>query len=135
MPIISEPCYFCGRDIDRKGVDACSVTVRLFRRKALLWFCHAACLKRRLAVPSECQPDMLTHADQFGIDGELVISDLDIWRAASLLIQKHGVDAELEAAKCSDLMLDRGDDDGRLQWTRIRRAIEALHAPPTGKPN
>ena len=42
-----------------------------------------------------------------------MISDLDIWRAANLLIRKHGADAELEAARLQDLMLDRGDDEGR----------------------
>jgi hypothetical protein len=34
-----------------------------------------------------------------------MISNLDIWRAANLLIQKHGADSELEAAKHADLML------------------------------
>jgi hypothetical protein len=62
----------------------------------------------------------------------LMVSDLDIWRAASLLIRKHGANVELEAAKRADLMLDRGDDGGRLVWTRIRRAIEALQAVPSG---
>jgi hypothetical protein len=52
-----------------------------------------------------------------------MISDTDIWRAANLLIRKHGANAELEAAKRADLMLDRGDNDGRLLWIRIRRAI------------
>jgi hypothetical protein len=64
-----------------------------------------------------------------------MVSDLDIWRAANLLIQKHGADAELEAAKRADLMLDRGDYDGRLLWMRIRRAIEALQALPSGRLN
>lgn len=41
-----------------------------------------------------------------------MVSDLDIWRAANLLIRRHGANAELEAAKCADLMLDRGDDEG-----------------------
>jgi hypothetical protein len=54
--------------------------------------------------------------------GSAMVSDLDIWRAANLLIRRHGADAELEA-------LDRGYDDGRLLWARIRRAIEALQAP------
>ena len=45
-----------------------------------------------------------------------MIPDLDIWRAANLLIRRHGADAELEAAKRAGLMLDRGDDDGRLLW-------------------
>jgi hypothetical protein len=63
-----------------------------------------------------------------------VISELDIWRAANLLIRKHSEDAGLEATKDADLMLDCGDDGGRLVWARIRRAIEALQAP-SGKPN
>jgi hypothetical protein len=59
----------------------------------------------------------------------------EIDAAANLLIRKHGADAELEAAKRADLMLDRGDDDGRLLWMRIRRAIEALQAQPLGRVN
>ena len=64
-----------------------------------------------------------------------MISNLDIWRAANLLIRKHGADAELEAAKRADLMLDRGHDDGRLLWARIRRAIEELQAQWHGSLN
>ncbi len=37
-----------------------------------------------------------------------MISDLDIWRAAALLIGKHGSGAKLEAAKRADLMFDCG---------------------------
>jgi hypothetical protein len=59
----------------------------------------------------------------------IVISELDLWRAANLLIKSHGIDAELEAARLQDLMLDRADDDGRLVWARIRRAIKTLRAP------
>jgi hypothetical protein len=51
------------------------------------------------------------------------------------MIRQHGANAELEAARLQDLMLDRGDDEGRLVWVRIRRAIEALQAPPSSKPN
>ena len=36
-----------------------------------------------------------------------MFSDLDIWRAANLLIRQHGADAELEAGRLQDLMLDR----------------------------
>jgi hypothetical protein len=37
-----------------------------------------------------------------------MISDLDIWRAANLLIGWHGAKAEAEAARLEDLLLDRG---------------------------
>jgi hypothetical protein len=50
-----------------------------------------------------------------------MVSDLDIWRAANLLIRKPGADAELEAARLQDLMLERGDLQGRHLWQRIRR--------------
>ena len=61
-----------------------------------------------------------------------MISDLDIWRAANLLIQHHGDDAELAAARRADLMLERGDLEGQTVWKRIRRAIAEFQAPPIG---
>jgi hypothetical protein len=45
-------------------------------------------------------------------------------RTANLLIRQHGAEAEPEAARLQDLMLDRGDDGRRRVWGRIRRAIE-----------
>jgi hypothetical protein len=44
----------------------------------------------------------------------VTISNLDIWRAADLLIRQHGDDAEIVAAQRADLMLDRGDRDVQL---------------------
>lgn len=64
-----------------------------------------------------------------------MISDLDIWRAANLLIGRHGVDAELEAARMADAMLDRGDIEGQRVWQWIMRAIVELQAPLQGKPS
>src|ERR1700751_4762268 len=51
-----------------------------------------------------------------------MISELDIWRAANLLIRRYGADAELEAARLADMMLDRGDLEGQQVWRRIRWA-------------
>lgn len=70
-----------------------------------------------------------------GFDRIAMISDLDIWRAANLLIRKHRGEAELAAARRTDLMLDRGDLEGQAVWKRIRRAIVELQAPPTGPAN
>ena len=61
-----------------------------------------------------------------------MISDLDIWRAANLLIQRHGADAEIEAAKRADQMLGCGDLDAEIVWKQIRRAVVALQAPVKG---
>ena len=73
-----------------------------------------------------------------------MISDLDIWRAANLLMREHGGEAEIEAVSRADLLhaslkgsrpglrskLKRGDLDGQALWKRIRRAIVELQAPP-----
>jgi hypothetical protein len=77
----------------------------------------------------------LDWADRADVLDERAITEIDIWRAANFLIRQHGADAELEAARLADVRLDRGDSEGRLLWLRIRRAIEALHARPSGKPN
>jgi hypothetical protein len=42
-----------------------------------------------------------------------LIPDLDIYRAASVLIDQHGADALIEAAMRVDELLDKGDLDGR----------------------
>ena len=58
------------------------------------------------------------------------ISDREVWTAANLIVKRYGADAEIEAARRSDAMLDRGDRDGQL---RIKRAIVELQAPRAGK--
>jgi hypothetical protein len=60
-----------------------------------------------------------------------VISELDIYRAANLLIDRHGGEALIEAARLIDLMLELGDPEGRQVWRRIKGAIEELQAAPT----
>ena len=58
-----------------------------------------------------------------------MISEQDIYRAANLVIKRHGGDDVIEAARMVDRMLELGDPEGRAPWRRIRRAIEVLQAP------
>ena len=60
------------------------------------------------------------------------VSEIEIYRAANLLIQRHGRDTAVEAGRLLDLMLDRGDMEGRQMWLRIRRAIVQLQAAQIG---
>jgi hypothetical protein len=60
-----------------------------------------------------------------------MVSDLDIYRAANLLIDRVGFDALAEAARLLDVSLDPGDLEARLVWFRVRKAIEALEARST----
>jgi hypothetical protein len=55
--------------------------------------------------------------------------EVDIWRAANLLIEQHGADAELEAAQRADELLEKGDPDGFHAWANITKVIRQLLAP------
>ncbi len=63
-----------------------------------------------------------------------MVSDLDIYRSANVLIRQHGEDATIEAAMRADAMLEAGDLDGYAVWKRILRAVEELQETgPGGK--
>jgi hypothetical protein len=65
----------------------------------------------------------------------MIISNLDLCRAANMLIERHGKEPSVEAAKMIDAMLDRGDLAGRAVWLRIKRAIAELQAGPISSPH
>ncbi len=64
-----------------------------------------------------------------------MISEIDIYRAANLVIERHGADPVIEAARMIDRMLELSDAEGRSVWKRIKSAIEHLQAPPSGPPH
>ena len=64
-----------------------------------------------------------------------MLSDLDIYRAAHLMMHSYGGDAELEAAINADRMLRRGNRDELLTWFRIWRTIAVMRQTPTGQPH
>ncbi len=55
-----------------------------------------------------------------------MISELDIYRSAPVLVNQHGEDAPIHAAMRADAMLEAGDLDGYAVWKRILRAVEEL---------
>ena len=55
-----------------------------------------------------------------------MISDLDIYQSASVIIKQYGKAALGHAAMRADAMLDTGDLDAYAVWKRILRAIEEL---------
>lgn len=61
-----------------------------------------------------------------------MISEQDIYRAANLLLNRHGFDAMVEAARLLDVSLDAGDLEARAVWVRVKKAIEALETRSTG---
>ncbi len=56
----------------------------------------------------------------------MMISDLDIYRSARVLVEHHGQDAPIQAAMRADAMLEKGDPGGYTVWKRVLRAAEEL---------
>ena len=54
----------------------------------------------------------------------MTVDDIDIYRAAKLLIDKHSDEAAIIAIKHATKMLDDGDVDGYAVWKRIVDAIK-----------
>lgn len=66
-------------------------------------------------------------------DNPAMTTDLDIWRAAKLLMYRHGATATIEAMKRADPLAAQGDAAGKVVWLRILEAIEELQSTvPTG---
>jgi hypothetical protein len=60
------------------------------------------------------------------------VSDLDIHRAAHLLIAEWGDQATAKAREMVETMRQKGDAEGADTWLRIIVAIGTLGAPSTG---
>jgi hypothetical protein len=63
----------------------------------------------------------------------MMVTDLDIYRSAKLLIDKHGVDARWVAARRSDEFLERGAVEGQKVWLRVLNAVVTLTETETGE--
>jgi hypothetical protein len=65
----------------------------------------------------------------------MMLTKLDIFRAAHLMLHEYGSEAEDEAAKYADLMRGCGDWAALLTWTSIRQTIAVMDQAPTSLPN
>jgi hypothetical protein len=55
-----------------------------------------------------------------------VIPEIDIWRAAQLMLKRYGEQALEESAARADELALTGDDDGAATWRRIMGAVTDL---------
>jgi hypothetical protein len=55
-----------------------------------------------------------------------MISDIDIWRCAAIMVKHYGETADIEAAARADEYEVKGERDGQRVWLRIARAIDEL---------
>jgi hypothetical protein len=62
-----------------------------------------------------------------------VIPEIDIWRAATLMLKRYGEKALEESASRVDELTTAGDDDGVAVWRRISDAVgQLINTTPTG---
>jgi hypothetical protein len=62
-----------------------------------------------------------------------VIPDIDIWRAAALMIKHYGDTADIEAASRADEYQAKGELGGQRVWMRIATAIDELRTVQAGE--
>lgn len=55
-----------------------------------------------------------------------MVSEIDIWRTANLIIQQHGEGAQWEAARLGDLAIENGDPEGERVWVDVLKAVKSL---------
>jgi hypothetical protein len=55
-----------------------------------------------------------------------VIPEIDIWRAATLMLKRYGDQALEQSATRADELAADGDHDGADTWRRITAAVEQL---------
>jgi hypothetical protein len=55
-----------------------------------------------------------------------VIPEIDIWRAAQLMLKRYGDKALEESAARTDELVAAGDDNGAGVWRRITAAVTQL---------
>jgi hypothetical protein len=61
-----------------------------------------------------------------------VIPEIDIWRAANLMLKRYGEKALEQSATRADELAADGDHDGATTWRRITAAVAELanNTPP-----
>jgi len=65
-----------------------------------------------------------------------VIPEIDIWRAATLMLKRYGEKALEESAARADELFAEQDHDGAAVWRRIIAAVGQLaNTKPSGRPH
>ena len=62
------------------------------------------------------------------------IDDIDIYRTAKLILDRHGADAMAEATRRADRFEAVGDAGGAAAWRRVQDAMVVLQKATTDGP-
>lgn len=56
----------------------------------------------------------------------MLIEDPDVWRAAILMVERHGPDAGRNCARQAERLLEAGDPEGFFAWERVTDAVAEI---------
>jgi hypothetical protein len=89
---------------------------------------NIAAISRHLdtQVRTECNYGCLTFVDRKPCNVACVIPEIDIWRAATLMLKRYGDKALDQSRTRIDELAADGDHDGADTWRRITAAVEQL---------
>lgn len=62
-----------------------------------------------------------------------MIPEIDIWRAAAIMIKRYKDQADLAPARRADEYCDKGERDGPRTWLAILKAIDQLRTVQPGE--
>jgi hypothetical protein len=81
--------------------------------------------QRRQILPVTIDPYSLA-AKPMEMSFRSVIPEIDIWRAANLMLKRYGDQAEAKSAARADELAAGGDHNGEAVWRRITDAVAQL---------
>ena len=65
-----------------------------------------------------------------------MIPEIDIWRAANLILRRYGAEAIEESSARADELAEQDDYNGQAIWHRITDAVSQLaNTTPPGPPH
>jgi hypothetical protein len=85
-------------------------------------------------APSPARRKVYLSCVERAFDGDPpVIPDVDIWRAAALMLKRYGENAQQESARRADELAAEEDRDGAAIWRLIADAVAQLaNTTPAG---
>ena len=102
--------------------------------RKLIPFCF---IERIGHTGAHCRLKPFFGLDHTPVGGKLafaMIPEIDIWRAASLMLKRYGEKALEESAARSDQLFAEQDHDGAAVWRRIIDAVSQLaNTTPSGR--
>ncbi len=85
-------------------------------------------IKCQLELRSPCYRSVRAHAAKSGdiVTVADMTPDLNVFRAAILLVERYGPAATTKAAKSADVAVRKGDKEGETYWRHVKESVRKI---------